>query len=168
MKQIMYLTPNKHSKIASELADCIFRVTNGAISFFVCSEIPKEVSSNTVLILSKQMQSITLFHPNLPVLISSDASGISDSLMKQHAQTVYSCGFGEHDCISFSSVLSAPCMISLNRTVETLDGNLVDPFEIPISFHTKHVFSALSCVLALLLCDISPETIFTKLSFDNP
>lgn len=168
MKQIVYLTPNEHSKIASKLADCIFRVTNGAISFFVCSEIPKKLSSSTVLIVSKEMQSITLVNPNVPILISSDISGISDCLMKQHAQIVYSCGFGEHDCISFSSVLSAQRMISLNRTVKTLDGQLIDPFEMPISFEVKHPFFILSCVLALLLCDISPETIFQKLSFDNP
>lgn len=168
MKQIVYLTPNEHSKIASKLADCIFRVTNGAISFFVCSEIPKKLSSSTVLIVSKEMQSITLVNPNVPILISSDVSGISDCLMKQHAQIVYSCGFGEHDCISFSSVLSAQRMISLNRTVKTLDGQLIDPFEMPIPFEVKHPFFILSCVLALLLCDISPETIFQKLSFDNP
>lgn len=168
MKKIVYLTPNEHSKIASKLADCIFRVTNGAISFFVCSEIPKKLSSSTVLIVSKEMQSITLVNPNVPILISSDISGISDCLMKQHAQIVYSCGFGEHDCISFSSVLSAQRMISLNRTVKTLDGQLIDPFEMPIPFEVKHPFFILSCVLALLLCDISPETIFQKLSFDNP
>ncbi len=167
MKQIIYLAQNGESAIIQKLTNCISHISNGTIDFFCYSEIPKTISPDTILILSRQIHSIQLFDLTHPVLISSDTSGISDCLMKQRAQIVYTCGFSKHDCMSFSSVLDEQCMISLNRAIKTLDGHLIEPFEMPISFRAEQSFLMLSCLLGILLCDISPETIFEKLSCDN-
>lgn len=127
--------------------------------FFVCDSFFSIPEETRLLIISERFTFPQKYQIMHPLIVSSDnAAGLHQ--LSSCEMPVYTCGFHEKDCLSYSSFLPESRTISLNRTISSFSGMRIEPFEIPIyteSFRDMEPFPLLAFVLTMLLNDTFPE-----------
>lgn len=90
-------------------------------------------------------------------VLDSGAAGVLDTVRGNCRQTVL-CGLSEKDTITFSSLGADSAVISLQQTVVTLRGNVIEPREIPVRFGIpRGKYPLLAAAAVLLLTDRLPD-----------
>ena len=127
--------------------------------FSVCDSFDAISDETRLLIISEQFIFPQKYQIKHPVIISSDnTAGLHQ--LSTCEMPVYTCGFHEKDCLSYSSLLHESRTISLNRTIFSFSGVPIEPFEIPLytdNLRNIDAFALLAFVLTMLLNDILPD-----------
>lgn len=127
--------------------------------FFVCDSFDSIPDVTRLLIVSEQFTFPQKYQIRHPIIISSDnTAGLHQ--LSSCGMPVYTCGFHDKDCLSYSSLLQDSRTISLNRTIFSFSGVSIEPFEIPLyadNLRNMDAFALLAFVLTMLLNDILPE-----------
>lgn len=85
------------------------------------------------------------------VIVSSDEEGQLRQLAQMGAQTV-TCGLSCKDTVTFSSKSEEEAVVSLMRGVPGLNGEMLEPMDVPITFPPESGdYPLLACTAALLL-----------------
>lgn len=128
-------------------------------AFSVCDSFDAISDETRLLIISEQFMFPKKYRIRHSVIISSDnTAGLHQ--LSTCGMPVYTCGFHEKDCLSYSSLLHESRTISLNRTIFSFSGIQIEPFEIPLytdNLRNIDAFALLAFVLTMLLNDILPE-----------
>ncbi len=97
---------------------------------------------------------------HVPVVVSSDNTTGLHQLISCKTP-VFTCGFHEKDCLSYSSFLSETKMISLNRTITSFSGVKIEPFELAVNKKAciADPFSLLAFIMTMLINDFSVENL---------
>ncbi|HJB25110.1 MAG TPA: hypothetical protein H9662_00655 [Firmicutes bacterium] len=99
-------------------------------------------------------------------LVKENTTVIFHSANRTHLETVQgmsihaiACGPSERDTITFSSALAEQPVLCVQRSIHTLDGEEMEPFELPIETGSGWARYPLQCVFALLVLLGIPERI---------
>ncbi len=79
-------------------------------------------------------------------------------LLSETGKPVIGCSLSGRDTVSFSSMTENSGLVSIQRTLTTLGGQIIEPSEICVRYHQGGIsFPILASCCALLLCDIPYE-----------
>lgn len=92
---------------------------------------------------------------NFPAIFSSDNSGAIATLSGKSGAAI-SCGMSLRDTLSTSSLDDEKRMVSLQRAIRTVDGELIEPRDFYISGKGE-LYSRLASSAVLLLLGVIPE-----------
>ena len=87
----------------------------------------------------------------IPRLIPDTAVIIANALNKEQMNNVITCGNLIMDTVSYTSITDEEISVSFGRTVTTLDGDKIQPFEIPVKRNGAESLYEIMAVTALRL-----------------
>jgi hypothetical protein len=77
------------------------------------------------------------------------------SMLKKSCMQTITCGMSKKDTFNFSSIGQEKAVVSLQHTIQNLDGDIIEPCELPILFTSIHSeYALLSSVAVLMLSGI--------------
>lgn len=129
-------------------------------AFFVyeCECLPSLSVSKGLLLLKNSCSCRELSLPSgiWAVLESDNHSGAC--ALRHQPSPVISCGCSARDTLSLASIEDETAVLSLQRSVFTLNGKLVEPHDFSVSLQSRrHPHQILPVAMALLLCGIPTE-----------
>ncbi len=90
------------------------------------------------------------------VVFSSDSTALR--LLKENNITTITCGMASEDTLILSSITDSSAFICLQRRIEALSGNIIEPAEYKVTLTQKVTdYALLAAAAILLLCGIEPE-----------
>jgi hypothetical protein len=102
---------------------------------------------------------------NLPkeffAIVDPQNEGALSMLQKSCMQTI-TCGMSNKDTFNFSSIGQEKAVVSLQHTIQNLNGDTIEPCELPILFSAIHSeYALLSSVAVLMLSGVViPDNLF--------
>jgi hypothetical protein len=72
-------------------------------------------------------------------------------MLKKNCMQTITCGLSQKDTFNFSSIGLEKAVVSLQHTIRNLNGDIIEPCEIPIQFNTEHSEYALLASIAVLV-----------------
>lgn len=137
-----------------------FQAPEEAPAFFVyeCECLPSFSVSKGLLLMKNSCSGRELSLPSgiWAVLESGNHSGAC--ALRHQSAPVISCGCSARDTLSLASIEEDTAVLSLQRSVLTLGGNLVEPHDFAVMLQSKrHPHQILPIAMTLLLCGVSTE-----------
>ncbi len=128
--------------------------SNGLLDIFWLdqSSFRKNVTETCLLILNEhiKLKKDCSFPRNTVALVLSSDSEQVKNLSKHNVNTIV-CGLSPKDTVTFSSIRETEASVSLQRSIQTLFGSIVEPFEISVKFEKNYSPSCVLLFIALLL-----------------
>lgn len=91
------------------------------------------------------------FPPHFVAVVEPRNTAAIEMLKAQNIRTI-TCGLSPKDTVTFSSLMESSAVISLQRGIESTDGEEILPKEIPVTFTCpKPDYAVLACAAVLLL-----------------
>lgn len=123
---------------------------------FFDSRFIKEITSEKILIVFDEGSELSLpdisFENAAAIVNSADRNLISQ--LAKYDIPVIACGDSQKDTFTFSSITEDEAVVSLQRTITSFLGKVIEPFEIPVKLYEKdNVFCALCYVAILTIFD---------------
>lgn len=92
----------------------------------------------------------------MPITDSNNREALH--LLQRTGKTVIGCSMSDKDTMTLSERNESGCLVCVRRTLTTLNGQTIEPCEIPVSVgEAIPVFAVLAACSVLLLCDIPCE-----------
>lgn len=124
------------------------------------SEMP-EMHVGGGIIVFKQGLSVFQTNFTVPGGFSAVVDPVNEEavrLLKKSGLQTITCGMSLRDTLTFSSIDIDSAVVSLQRTINTLHAETVEPRELPIRFSRgRDPFALLAAVGVLLLCGKAPQ-----------
>ncbi len=99
------------------------------------------------------------FAPTVTVIVNS-LNQTQTGYLKESPCRVITCGYGEKDTFTYSSLTDDSVMIALNREISAMSGKIIQPLELPapLDHRSGSVYPVIAyTALRLLLDDCDPE-----------
>lgn len=140
----------------NELQITRYGKSNAKEVLLIRSDCITEIDTPNVILVLKQRAKIgNVKRLNKSAHIIVGAAGSAQLLkLRQAPGNVYTCGFSSKDYITFSSREEEKAVVSLQRSVKTVGGNVCDPLELPFKIDSKtEDYSILAMAMSMLLLD---------------
>lgn len=113
---------------------------------------------NAVAIFVEKSQRFTLQKFPIGIIgIAEDNNKAALSNFKKSGNAVITCGINNKNTITISSLNHENALVTLQRSIIDLNGNIVDPAEYKITLSKQYTpFSIMACAITLILKGIEP------------
>lgn len=141
---VVYVSDDKLSGASEQQPDFLVLETNTA------AEINFE---NTIVVFRDEFDAERLqkLHPNATAIVNSQNMRAIELIKKIGVKAV-TCGHSSKDTITFSSYTDDTIVISIQRAMQAMHGDEVEPFDLPVRIQSKiDLYSVLSFAGALVL-----------------
>lgn len=141
---VVYVSDEKLSGAIEPQPDFLVVETNTA------SEINFE---KTIVIFRDEFDAGRLqkLHPGATAIVNSQNRRATE-LIKQIGVKAVTCGHSRKDTVTFSSYTDDTIVISIQRAMQAMNGDEVEPFDLPVRIQSKiDLYSVLSFASALVL-----------------
>lgn len=118
-------------------------------------QVPEIISGNGILIFKDSFQSGSAAKTGafLPILGAQNRAAAA--ALKNTGQVAITCGASPRDTISIASLGEESAVVSLQRNVQTLSGQLLEPHDFTVKLKRRTgMFALLAACSALLLADL--------------
>lgn len=121
--------------------DCnnLKKIGKGLKLFVIDSDNLENLDSDNIIIIFKNkanIKNIKYISNNSIAIINTNNIKNIEILCNLHLKVI-TCGFSQKDTITFSSNSLDNCVISVQRTIFTIDKKRIDPLEIPIEVYDE-------------------------------
>ena len=94
-----------------------------------------------------------------PIVDEQNKTAIS--ILKRTGSSVISCGMAYHNTLSIASIDYSSAVVSLQRNIKTLTGNVLEPHDFPVYFNKRiDLYSLLASSAILLLSNVDSSNGF--------
>lgn len=115
------------------------------------SDIPIKNNVKKIVMLSKKNYEDILLSKNDICIVKNDDINALRILKRYHSPAV-TCGLNLNDTLTFSSI-STQHILSLQRAVEAINGNIIEPKEFKSRFYTENKYNELMINALFLLTE---------------
>lgn len=115
-------------------------------------ELPKLECPHAIIIFEKDRDRAAgrVISDRHIAIVSGDCSKTVESLMSSNT-TAITCGMSLRDTLTFSSIHDTGAVVSLQRSILTVFGHAVEPFEFPVRWKKREDPYLALCICAVLL-----------------
>lgn len=114
-----------------------------------------DVKDSILLLKEKYLPKLNSIPKNATVIANAENRDQIEALRSFSDISVFTCGTGEKDMLSYSSLTEDGAVITLNRQISALSGKTVQPLEIPIELpkDSTNVYPVIAYTALRLLLD---------------
>ena len=117
-----------------------------------------QIGMKDILIFKNEMPLLNVILPKMFCAVVESSNTNAITMLNDSKTEVVACGMSNKDTLTFSSSIEDSLVISLQRSLKNVLGNIVDPNEVPINLSTEiDHYAILSTVVTLILCGINLE-----------
>ena len=89
------------------------------------------------------------------LIINSDDKTLANSISGKNCKII-SCGFSNRSTVTISSITETECVLCLQRSLKSISGKTISPFELPIKLYGIKFddVSIIMMITSALLCDV--------------
>lgn len=138
----------------------IRRCGEGEKEIVVCSvpQLPRTENLPGVLVLGSELKKRRFPLRSLLFPVFDSGSKTAADLLSLNQGAAISCGTSPRDTLSLASISEQKAVISLQRSLYTLSGDLVEPRDITVRLcRDCSVFEIMAFCAVILLCGVSSE-----------
>lgn len=156
MAQLIISSNNKNGNLKNSILQ--------ALNKHNCAEILQEDKKKTILdihgrenliIEIADYNSVCTYKNEEIIYVISSADKKSIKKMINIHSPVITCGTSPKDTISLASIDNGTAVVSLQRKIKNIRGEIIEPMDIKIKLDIKNdVYQALAACTALLLCGV--------------
>jgi len=109
--------------------------------------------NNGIIIITDKSKCFNKLKLNNDIIgICSDENSEALSFFKKNGLPIITCGTGNKNTVTVSSIKEKSLMLSLQRSIRDLKGRIIEPLEIRVECNGEDCFSVMAATAVSLIC----------------